>query len=100
VIQSFLCLAPNALLIKIEHNSDSFNNKEPRQSIIQLVRIPEIETFYTKLGMIFEIQIPIQPTHITLYTTFADKRGISINTQSEFDEYSYGEIKLGELSDC
>lgn len=72
---------------------DGMKTTQHLESIVQLLHLPQLEQFYKKLETIFQIGIEPRPAHLTLYT-FGNQRGIGINSQEEFDQYSQGEINL------
>lgn len=63
-------------------------SKERRESYVQLVNLPGVESFYKALNAILGSNLEAPPAHITLYTGGTDKEkskmGIGINSQAEF----------------
>lgn len=83
----------------VKSNGDLVDENGTRQSIIQLVKLPSLSTFYSKLEAIFDMSFPLHPSHITLYTTSVEKEGIGIYTEKDFDKYNFGEIDIDVLED-
>ena len=70
--------------------------KSLRQSIIQKIVLPELETFYEKLNTITGLAFPVQFPHITLYTKgdASSAMGIGINSIAEFESLSHEKITI------
>jgi hypothetical protein len=62
-----------------------FVAKEDRRSIVRMVKLPSIEALFVQLRRDLNLQIPTQPTHITLFTG-GDGRGIGINSNEELTD--------------
>lgn len=62
---------------------------EHRESYISLVKMPDIEVFYKKLNLLLKSNLPIQFTHITLFSKGeregASFYGIPVPTVEEFN---------------
>jgi len=60
---------------------------EMRESYIQMVHLPAMKDFYTKLNGILGTNLELPPAHTTLYTSGTDKEkakmGIGINSEAE-----------------
>ena len=54
--------------------------KDDRQSIVIMVDVANLEPIFERLRHKYHIEIPSQPTHVTLYTTWPS-RGIGIPSQ-------------------
>jgi hypothetical protein len=71
---------------------------EPAESIVRMVEVPSLPTFYAQLEALAGLSIPPRPAHITLYT-WRDDGGIGIATWEEFAELVAGPVDpalLGE----
>jgi hypothetical protein len=66
------------------------------ESIVQMVKVPSLESFYQKIELMTGISIPPRPVHITLYT-HGDPEGIGVNNQIEFNEVYKAKIGMDEL---
>ena len=66
------------------------------ESIIQMVNVPALESFYKKMAAITEIEIRPRPAHITLYT-LGDPQGIGVDSQIEFNEFNKAKIGVDEI---
>jgi|SRR3989344_6721116 len=68
--------------------SEPNQEKEERQSIIQIVRLPDLVPFYKKLNQMFGTKIKVPFPHLTLFTNSTNKekklRGIGIYSEKEF----------------
>ena len=73
------------VLIKKEYNDPDPANPEItipeiRQSLIQMIQVPDLEKFYKKLNLLLDTNFDLPVAHLTLFTTStrADKllRGI------------------------
>jgi hypothetical protein len=62
--------------------------KEDRKSIIAMAEVPGIDAFFERLSRKYDVNLAVQPTHITLYTLPTDKIGIGILSYGELDAYS------------
>lgn len=71
----------------------SDENNIYRQSIIRMVKVPELNLFINKLEDLTGFTIDIPPTHITLYTKNYD-RGIGLYSMDDLNQY-----KIKELSE-
>lgn len=60
---------------------------EERKSVIALCEVSNLARFFKELGKELGIEIPPQPTHVTLYT-LQPEIGIGLNTRAEMDEKS------------
>lgn len=70
---------------------------EHRKSYIRLVDMPDIYIFYQKLNFLLETHIPVQFSHITLFTkgehSSREYFGISISSKTEFKKLHPKKIK-------
>lgn len=62
--------------------------REKRKSVIAMAEVPNISLFFERLSQKYGVDLPVQPTHITLYTLPTDKIGIGILSYGELDMYS------------
>lgn len=62
--------------------------KGDRKTIIVMAKVPNLDIFFDKLSQKYDIKLPLQPTHITLYTLPTDKIGIGILSDEELQKYS------------
>jgi hypothetical protein len=62
--------------------------KEDRKSVIAMAEVPGIDAFFERLSRKYDVNLPVQPTHITLYTLPTDKIGIGILSYGELDAYT------------
>lgn len=58
-----------------------------RVTLIAMTNVPGIENFFAELEKKFETKLPLQPTHITLYT-LQPEVGIGILSQEELEHNS------------
>lgn len=69
---------------------------EHRESYIQTISLPGIESFYKKLNILLGTSMEPPPAHITLFTGGSDKEkakmGIGINSQEELKKLNSKEI--------
>ncbi|MFA6386453.1 MAG: hypothetical protein WCW04_01655 [Candidatus Paceibacterota bacterium] len=65
---------------------------EQRESYIYLVEMPDIEVFYKKLNSLLGSNLPVQFTHITLFTkgerVGASFYGIPVSSVEEFNNFN------------
>lgn len=63
------------------------NVSETREAYIQMVRLPALKGFFTRLNNMLGINLESPPTHVTLYTNGTNKErakaGIGINSETE-----------------
>ncbi|HEX5797038.1 MAG TPA: hypothetical protein VFX86_01460 [Candidatus Saccharimonadales bacterium] len=62
--------------------------KGEQKTVIAMVSMPNLDIFFEKLSKKYDVNLPVQPTHITLYTLPTDKIGIGILSFGELDTYS------------
>jgi hypothetical protein len=55
-----------------------------QKTVIVMANMPNIDLFFENLSRKYGVNLPVQPTHITLYTSPSDRIGIGI--------LSYGEL--------
>lgn len=63
-------------------------NVDGNQTIVVLVKMPKIKELFAMLGQKYGVDLPVQPTHITLYTLPTDTIGIAINSYQMLEEIS------------
>lgn len=71
---------------------------EGRKSVIAMAEVPNIDRFFERLSRKYDTNLPVQPTHITLYTLPTDKIGIGLLSYGELNSYSEP-IDLPEIQD-
>ena len=64
-----------------------------RQSIICIVKIPELVTFYDQLTDILGEKIETPPAHVTLYTKNYD-RGIGVYSENDLQTFKVRDVKI------
>lgn len=64
-----------------------FTQNEERKSVVALCEISNLKNFSESLGRELGIDIPPQPTHVTLYTLQPDA-GIGLNSSADMSEKS------------
>lgn len=62
--------------------------KADRKTIIAMAKVPNLDIFFEKLSQKYGVELPVQPTHITLYTLPSDKIGIGILSNEELQRIS------------
>lgn len=62
--------------------------KGNQKTIIAMAEVPNLDIFFKKLSQKYGVKLPLQPTHITLYTLPTDKIGIGILSNEELQKYS------------
>lgn len=62
--------------------------KGNQKTIIAMAEVPNLDIFFEGLRQKYEVEFPLQPTHITLYTLPTDKIGIGILSHNELEKYS------------
>ncbi len=70
--------------------------KGDQKTIIAMAKLPNIDHFFKVLSKRYGLKLPIQPTHITLYTLPEDKIGIGILSEIELNKWSEP-IQIPEL---
>ncbi len=82
-------------------SKDYPNLDEHRESIVQLVDVPQLDSFYKELNKIFGTKLPKQLPHITLLTKSTNpenmKAGIAINSQDDFEAMHPTKVPVGGL---
>ena len=63
-------------------------NVEGNKTIIVMTKLHGIENLFNTLSQKYGAEIPVQPTHITLYTLPPDTFGIPINSYEELEKIS------------
>ena len=66
------------------------------ESVIQMVDVPGLETFYQRLEKLTGEAVEIPPTHVTLYT-LGDPEGIGLPDWATFKARVTGEIQMEDL---
>ncbi len=62
--------------------------KENLKTVITMAKVPNLDIFFEKLSRKYSLNLPVQATHITLYTFPWDKIGIGILSEEELQNYS------------
>lgn len=62
--------------------------KGSQKTIIVMAKVPHLKTFFDQLSLKYGLELPYQPTHITLYTLPTDKIGIGILSEEELNDFS------------
>ncbi len=80
-------------------NEFRFAQLDERKSVVALCSVSNLEIFFKTLNLDLHMQVPLQPTHVTLYTLQPDA-GIGLNNDQELRERSHviqvqKEIKVG-----
>ena len=70
--------------------------KDGLKTVIAMAEVPNLNIFLEKLSEKYGVKLPVQPTHITLYTLPEDKIGIGILSEEELQKYST-EIDIPEF---
>lgn len=70
--------------------------RDERVTVIRMVEVPGLSDFFSLLNSKFRMNVPIQPTHVTLYTLQPDK-GIGILSREELERDSH-EVMIPGLS--
>ncbi len=76
-------------------NSFRLAKKEELMTVLQLVDVPNLSKFFDTLKAKYRVEIPLQPTHITLYT-LQPNGGIGMISKEQLNTYSK-EVSLPEL---
>lgn len=84
------------LLQERVYKQTSDRPEHTRRSIIQLVTLPDLELFYTKLMELAGVTLTLPVPHITLFA-WSDYepmmvQGIGLSSKEQFNSYSRGEI--------
>jgi len=64
-----------------------FVEMDTRKTLIILVEVPDLDLLFTHLEEKYGTKLPLQPTHITLYT-LQPEAGIGILSHEELEQYS------------
>ena len=67
-----------------------------QESVVQMVQVAGIGSFFERLGRIVSAELEVLPTHITLYT-HGNPHGIGLANQAEFEALVTGEISRADL---
>ncbi len=62
-----------------------------KQSIVILCKVSNLEAYFKLLNETFDLEIPVQPTHITLYT-FQKNVGIGIISDEEMKQTEFVDL--------
>ncbi|MDB5254442.1 MAG: hypothetical protein JWL80_508 [Parcubacteria group bacterium] len=77
-------------------NYSSKTGKEKRETIIQMVDVPEIKDFVTRLQEYAQINLEVPPAHVTLFGKSTDKEsalsGIGVNSDEDLRNSLYAII--------
>jgi len=86
-------IEPQQLHIAKDYPTDPKKPEDPpehRESFIQLVNVPAMESFYSQLNGLLGTAIEAPPSHITLFTggnkPESAKQGIGINTPADLEK--------------
>lgn len=71
---------------------------EDNKTIIVMAKLEGIDELFDALSKKYGVALPVQPTHITLYTLPTDTFGIPINSYNELGEISK-QIELPEIEE-
>lgn len=83
LVQDFLDIQKQLILSDFQLTNDlRYVKRAERETVIAMVEVPGIEDLFDKLRKKYDVNIPSQPTHITLYTLQADM-GIGILSRDE-----------------
>ena len=63
-------------------------NVEGNKTLVAMAKLKGIDKFFEKLSEKYGKKLPVQPTHITLYTLPTDTFGIPINSYEELENIS------------
>ena len=84
------------LLPQVFHIKKQYAVGDERESIIQLIQIPALGTFYGRLNSMLGADFDLPPAHITLYTKGTDavksRMGICLRTSDELREVTVRKI--------
>ena len=61
---------------------------QDQMTVVVMAKIESLNNFFHKLNDKFRVALPVQPTHMTLYTLPTDKIGIPINSYEELRQIS------------
>jgi hypothetical protein len=70
--------------------------KGEEETIIQMVEMPELESFFSELSRITGQGLALPPTHVTLYMRNSEK-GIGLPTGETLERLSQGEVRPEEF---
>jgi hypothetical protein len=78
-----------------DHSLDNFSllsefrfvERDKRKTLVVMVEVPGLELFFKQLEEKYQTELPLQPTHITLYT-LQPEAGIGILSPEELEQYS------------
>jgi hypothetical protein len=70
--------------------------RDAQKTVIVMVKVPGLDMFFDKLRQKYKVDLPTQPTHITLYTLPPDTIGIGIVSDEMLQKQSVP-IDLPEL---
>lgn len=88
IIESFCKFASENDISFVKFTGEfRFSEFEERKTILARCEISNLEKFSNQLSKELNIEIPTQPTHITLYTLQSDL-GIGLNSFTELEEKS------------
>jgi hypothetical protein len=77
-------------------NQFRFVELDIRKTLVGLVNVPHLTEFFDELRAKFGVDIPNQPTHITMYTLQPEK-GIGILSEQQLEEASQS-VEVPELA--
>lgn len=70
--------------------------RDEKKTVIVMVKVPNLDKLFDDLRQKYNVDLPIQPTHITLYTLPPDNIGIGILSDEELQRDSVS-IDLPQL---
>jgi hypothetical protein len=71
--------------------------RDERKTVVMMVEVPHLKEFFEMLSSKYDKRLPVQPTHITLYT-LQHEAGIGILTTEELERDSV-QVEVEGLSD-
>lgn len=88
LVQDFIDYQSNTDLSQFQPtNIFRYAKRDIRETVIAMVNVPNIEGLFKKLRIKYVVDIPTQPTHITLYSLQPDA-SIGILSKSELERDS------------
>ena len=73
-----------------------FAEEGEKKTLVAPCKVSNLETFSKMFGNLYDVQIPLQPTHVTLYT-LQPNVGIGLNSQEEMAHKSRSIIPPPEV---
>ncbi|HSX28113.1 MAG TPA: peptide deformylase [Candidatus Saccharimonadales bacterium] len=69
-------------------NTFYFVQSDSRKSVIAMAKVPALKGFFTRVRQKYGVNVPEQPTHVTLYTLLPDTVGIGLRSLQELHQLS------------